>query len=33
LGKAGRIRVVQNFDSRVVAKKFVQIMNDPLGIY
>ena len=33
LGKAGRIRVVQNFDYRVVAKKFVQIMNDHLGIY
>jgi glycosyltransferase involved in cell wall biosynthesis len=33
LGKAGRIRVVTNFDYRVVAKKFVQIINDHLGIY
>jgi len=33
MGKAGRERVVANFDYRVVAKKFVQIMNDKLGIY
>ena len=32
MGKAGRERVVQHFDYRVVAKKFVQIMNDKLGI-
>ena len=33
MGKAGRKRVVENFDYRVVAKRFVQIMNDKLGIY
>ena len=33
LGKAARKHVVQNFDYRVVAKRFVQIMNDKLGIY
>jgi glycosyltransferase involved in cell wall biosynthesis len=33
MGKAGRARVVANFDYRVVAKKFVQIMNDKFGIY
>jgi glycosyltransferase involved in cell wall biosynthesis len=33
MGKAGRERVVANFDYRVVAKRFVQIMNDRLGIY
>jgi len=32
LGKAGHERVVANFDYRVVAKKFIQIMNDKLGI-
>lgn len=32
MGKAGRERVVEHFDYRVVAKKFVQIMNDKLGI-
>ena len=32
-GKAGRKRVVENFDYRVVAKKFVQIINEKLGIY
>ncbi|MCE5332201.1 MAG: glycosyltransferase family 4 protein [Bacteroidales bacterium] len=32
MGKAGRERVVANFDYRVVAKKFVQIMSDKLGI-
>jgi len=33
MGKAGRKRVVKNFDYRVVAKRFVQILNDKLGIY
>jgi len=33
LGKAGRKRVVENFDYRVVAKKFVKIINEKLGIY
>ncbi len=32
LGNAGRARVVANFDYRVVAKRFVQIVNDKLGI-
>lgn len=32
MGKAGRQRVVANFDYRVVAKKFVQIMHDKFGI-
>jgi glycosyltransferase involved in cell wall biosynthesis len=32
MGKAGRERVVENFDYRVVAKKFVKIMNEKLGI-
>lgn len=32
MGKAGRKRVAANFDYRVVAKRFVQIMNDKLGI-
>jgi glycosyltransferase involved in cell wall biosynthesis len=32
MGKAGRERVVEHFDYRIVAKKFVQIMNDKLGI-
>jgi alpha-maltose-1-phosphate synthase len=32
MGKAGRDRVVENFDYRVVAKRFVQILNDKLGI-
>jgi glycosyltransferase involved in cell wall biosynthesis len=32
MGKAGRKRVVDNFDYRVVAQRFVQIMNDKLGI-
>jgi len=32
MGKAGRERVVGNFDYRVVAKRFVQIMHDRLGI-
>lgn len=33
MGKAGRERVVANFDYRVVAQKFIQIMNDKLEIY
>jgi alpha-maltose-1-phosphate synthase len=32
MGKAGRERVVANFDYRVVAKRFVQIISDRLGI-
>jgi glycosyltransferase involved in cell wall biosynthesis len=32
MGKAARERVVKNFDYRVVAKRFVQIMSDKLGI-
>ena len=32
MGKAGRERVVKRFDYRVVAKRFVQLMNDTLGI-
>jgi glycosyltransferase involved in cell wall biosynthesis len=32
MGKAARERVVKKFDYRVVAKRFVQIMNDKLGI-
>ncbi|HOY20213.1 MAG TPA: glycosyltransferase family 4 protein [Haliscomenobacter sp.] len=32
MGIAARARVVEQFDYRVVAKKFVQIMNDKLGI-
>jgi len=32
MGAAGRQRVVENFDYRVVAKRFVQIMNDKLSI-
>ena len=32
MGKAGRARVVENFDYRVVAKHFVEIMQNKLGI-
>ena len=32
MGKAARQRVVEHFDYRVVAKRFVQIMTDRLGI-
>lgn len=32
MGKAGRVRVVEHFDYRIVARQFVQIMNDILGI-
>jgi glycosyltransferase involved in cell wall biosynthesis len=32
LGKAARKHVVENFDYRVIAKRFVQIINNKLGI-
>ncbi len=32
MGKAARHRVVENFDYRIVAKRFVQIMTDKFGI-
>ena len=32
MGEAGRKRVVANFDYRIVAKRFVEIMNNKLGI-
>jgi len=32
LGQAGRARVVKNFDYRVVAKRFVEIIREKLGI-
>jgi glycosyltransferase involved in cell wall biosynthesis len=32
MGEAGRKRVEENYDYRVVAKKFVQIVTDKLGI-
>ena len=32
MGKAGRKRVVENFDYKIVAKKFIDIMNDKLGL-
>ena len=32
MGAAGRKRAVEHFDYRVVAKRFVQIMQDRLGI-
>ena len=32
MGQAGRKRVVENYDYRVVAKKFVQIISERLGI-
>jgi glycosyltransferase involved in cell wall biosynthesis len=32
MGEAGRKRVIENYDYRVVAKKFVQIISDKLGI-
>jgi starch synthase len=32
MGKAGRKRVVENFDYRIVTKRFIQILNDKLGI-
>ena len=33
MGRAGRARVVEHFDYRVVAKRFLQLMNDKLGIH
>ena len=33
MGKAGRERVVENFDYRAVAKRFLQIVNEKLGTY
>lgn len=32
MGKAGRARVVANFDYRVVARRFVQLIHEKLGI-
>jgi glycosyltransferase involved in cell wall biosynthesis len=32
MGKAGRDRVVKHFDYRVVAKRFIEIIQDRLGI-
>ena len=32
MGKAGRNRVVENFDYRLVAKRFVELINQKLGI-
>ena len=32
MGRAGRKRVVENYDYRIVAKKFVQIISERLGI-
>lgn len=32
MGEAGRIRVVQNYDYRVVAKKFIEIISERVGI-
>jgi len=32
IGKAGRVRAVEHFDYRIVASRFVQIINDALGI-
>ena len=32
MGAAGRVRVVEHFDYRIVAKQFVQIINDTMGI-
>ncbi len=33
MGLAGRERVVANFDYRIVAGKFIQIINEKLGIH
>jgi starch synthase len=33
MGAAGRERVLANFDYRVVARRFVRLMNEKLGIY
>jgi hypothetical protein len=33
MGKAARKHVTANFDYRVVAKRFIEIVNEKLGIY
>ena len=33
MGAAGRIHVVERFDYRVVARRFVEIIHNKLGIY
>lgn len=33
MGRAGRARAVTNFDYRVVAKQFIRIINEKLGIF
>ena len=33
MGKAGRVRVLEHFDYRIVAGRFIQIINEVLGIY
>lgn len=33
MGKAGRVRVIENFDYRIVAKRFVQIISEKLGVH
>jgi glycosyltransferase involved in cell wall biosynthesis len=32
MGKAGRVRVVEHFDYRIVARRFVQLIHDAFGI-
>jgi glycosyltransferase involved in cell wall biosynthesis len=32
MGKAGRVRVLEHFDYRIVAGRFIQIIKDVLGI-
>jgi glycosyltransferase involved in cell wall biosynthesis len=32
MGEAGRKRVVENYDYRVIAKKFVELVSEKLGI-
>jgi hypothetical protein len=32
MGEAGRKRAIENYDYRVIAKKFVEIVSDKLGI-
>ncbi len=32
MGKAGRVHVVEHFDYRIVARRFVQLINDHMGI-
>jgi glycosyltransferase involved in cell wall biosynthesis len=33
MGAAGRVRATEKFDYRVVAKRFVEIINQRLNIY